>query len=503
MKRSTPVIVGVGQYTLREPRPGFPEDPAALAIEAVRRAFADAGIAESHTERVEAFHTINMLSWRYRPDAAHEICTRLGISPRICVETSVGGEQPVAVIDDLSDQIARGELDFAVVSGAEGQYSLSSAKRSGTPVPWPVKPAQSSRPADHVKAIVHPEAWRHGLRFPIQVYPLFENAYRAAKHQTFAAAQAESGALWAEMSSVAAQNPHAWYREPLSAEQIVTPGPTNRWIFYPYPKHLNAAPNVNQSAAVVLMSSSLADEFAIPESHRVHPISAARGREIADPIRRPSFSRSRAMEATLDHALRTATQAGELPELLEIYSCFPVVPKLARDHLGLPAHRELTVTGGLSFFGGPGNNYMLHGVADLVARLRQSPEPSTALAYGQGEFVTKHAALVLSSAAPATEYQAGTEPIAEQRAIDAAVVNDVESAPDGPSVIETFTAFQEGDGWIGLVVGRLEADGRRFVARTDPTDTRTMAGLLSPDLEAVGRPGTVTPGERFNEFVLR
>ena len=89
---------------------------------------------------------------------------------------------------------------------------------------------------------------------------------------------------------------------------------------------------------------------------------------------------------------------GRTFDAIELYSCFPCVPKMARRTLGLGADVQPTVTGGLTFFGAPLNTYMTHAACAMVRRLRGGAR--LGLLYGQGGFVTKHHALVVSPQTP-------------------------------------------------------------------------------------------------------
>ena len=61
--------------------------------------------------------------------------------------------------------------------------------------------------------------------------------------------------------------------------------------------------------------------------------------------------------------------------------------------------RPLTLTGGLTFGGGPGNNYTTHGIAAMVTALRADPG-AVGLVTGLGWYATKHAVGVLASRPP-------------------------------------------------------------------------------------------------------
>jgi hypothetical protein len=287
---------------------------------------------------------------------------------------------------------------------------------------------------------------------------------------------------------VAAHNPFAWYREARSPEEILALGPRNRWICHPYTRWMNASPAVDQAAAVLVTSRETALEWGIPEHRLVAPVAAAGAREIPDPFQRAQFYRSMAMEATLDGVLARAGVSATDLHALELYSCFPCVPKMAAVHLGIDPTAELSVAGGLSFFGGPANNYMMHAIASMVERLRSGP--GLGLLYGQGEFVTKHHALVVRSGPSAGSYVPGTEPLT----VDGASATLVNDAPSGEGEIETFTATWNKDGLpgAGIVVGRL-ASGRRFIGRTRDGDTRGFRILTDGQVEPVGLPVRVEP----------
>jgi hypothetical protein len=486
------VIIGVGQVTRRDDDAAL--HPVALMAAAVRAAQSEAGL--DSLAALDSLQVVASQSWRYAPNAAHALASELGIRPPHLAESSVGGEQPVVLLDAMATRLAAGEISLGVVAGGEAAASLSSAKRAGVRLPWPDKPARTG--GSRVEAIAHPEAWRHGLRVPIQLYPLFENAFRAYRGLEFDVAQRESGEIWAALSRVAATNPYAWNREPRTADDVRTPGSSNPWICYPYPRAMNAFPNVNQAAAAIMTTRHTALGLGIPESELVYPIAAAGARERTDPLSRPDFRQSLAMEATLDSALERADATASEVEAWELYSCFPCVPKMAAGHLGLPRSTELSVTGGLSFFGGPGSNYMLHAAAAMVERLRLRPTKHAVL-YGQGEFVTKHHALVLGSEMPG-DYHSGGSVLPIQATIDAAPAPSVDPEPDGAGTIETFTAMwdREGQPLHAIIVGRLDKTGDRFVAHTDPDDLATFDALVSGDSEPIGWRVRVRSGAAVN-----
>jgi hypothetical protein len=254
---------------------------------------------------------------------------------------------------------------------------------------------------------------------------------------------------------------------------------------------MTANPLVNQGAAVILTSLGAARELGVDANRLIHVCAGASANEPRDYLQRDRYDRSTAQEAVLQHALELA---GGHFDVMELYSCFPVVPKMARRVLAFDAKAPLTVTGGLSFFGAPLNNYMTHAAAGLVRALRERPQ-QTGLLYGQGEFVTKHHAVVLASRAPtenrlAPEYSAQGEADRRREAAPALAFEYV-----GPAQVETFTIVygREGEVDFGCVIGRTPSR-ERLMARVRADDAATLAQLTNPDSTPVGGDGEVSRG---------
>jgi acetyl-CoA C-acetyltransferase len=330
---------------------------------------------------------------------------------------------------------------------------------------------------------------------PIYLYPLYENASHAAWGQTPREAMAESALLWSRYSEVAATNPYAWLKKTYSPAQIGEATADNRLIAWPYTKHMVANPLVNMGAAVLMTSLGVARELGIPEERLVYVWGGAQASEPRDILARDQYARSHAQDLVMETILAQAGGDASAFSMLELYSCFPVVPKMARRTLGLAADARMTSTGGLSFFGAPLNNYMTHAAAGLVRALRED-RGKLALLYGQGEFVTKHHALVLASKPPAPD--ALREDYSVQTAADArrAAVPPVVAEHNGAATLETFTVVYERDGTPnrGVVIGRTPG-GARLMARVDAAETATLAQLTALDRSPVGSRGEVAKGQ--------
>lgn len=491
----TPVIIGVGEITWRDKDPAQGLEPIALMEAALRAAQADALTgARPHAgtallQGIDALDVVCEHSWPYA-DAPGLLCERLHIRPAHRAYATAGGESPVRLLHEAALRIASGQSAVAAVVGAESSHTVAAAAKAGLSLPWTPRDPQARllRGAD----ICHPEAVRHGVVAPVNVYPLYENAMLHAWGQTPAEAQDESARLWSRMSDVAQRNPHAWQRQALPADDIGTPGERNRLIAWPYTLRMVANPLVNMGAAVLMTSLEMAQELGIPAERLVHVWGGASAQEPRDYLARDHYRHAPAQEAVLDAARELI---GSRPfDVLELYSCFPVVPKMARRTLGLPADAPVSATGGLSFFGAPLNNYMTHAAAALVRALRGGP-PQHALLYGQGEFVTKHHALVLSTQAPPAGSLRADHSVQAQADRRRGPVPALVSDYEGPATVETHTVVYEREGHadFGIVIARTP-DGRRLMARVAAQDTATLAHLTAQDRSPIGQAGTAYLG---------
>lgn len=484
-----PVLVGQGEITLRTADLAHAQEPLALMATAVQRAFEDAG-APGALALIDSLDVVAEYSWPY-PDAPGQLAQRLGIAPGRLAYGEVGGESPIRFIHEAALRIQRGECRVAVVVGAESEYFVQAARKAGQTLPWSRRNEQAylKRGTDWL----HPLAVRLGVASPASVYPFYENATLAAWGQTPAEALQESGHIWSDFSRVAQSNPSAWTREVFSVRDVTEVTPANRLIAWPYTVRVIANPQVNQGAAVVLMDAALAQQLRVPERQCLHLWGGAAASEPDDYLERADYRSVPAQAAVLSAARQWFTDPGESP-CVEFYSCFPVVPKLARRALGLPQQAVLSCTGGLSLFGAPLNNYMTHAAAAMVRRLRVGGA-ATGLLYGQGGYATSHHALVLSTQPPPA-------PLAEnysvQQHADAARgdVPALDMHYSGPAQLETHTTLFERDGTPrhGVVIAR-SPQSARVLARVDAADRRAMGMLTSPDLSPIGLCGTVTPHE--------
>jgi acetyl-CoA C-acetyltransferase len=480
-----PVIVGVGEIVDRPKEILEGLEPLALLEQALRRAEADSG--SKLLGEIGSLDIVNFLSWRYR-DPEKLLSDRLGIKPKHAYYGPVGGESPIRYLHEAAQRIARGECSVAAVCGAEAQSTATKAERAGVELPWTPFAHDVPEPKRGA-AFQKPMAVKLGVFRPITVYPFYEAATAAHWGQTPREAMAESGQLWSTYSNVASQNPNSWLKRRFTADEITTPTPDNRLIAWPYTKLQVANPTVNMGAAVLMTSLAKAKAAGIAEDRLVHVRGGASAEEPRDYLIRDQFFESHPQNAVLNAVVDLVGGDGKALDAIELYSCFPCVPKMARRTLGLGADVQPTVTGGLTFFGAPLNTYMTHAACAMVRKLRGGAR--LGLLYGQGGFVTKHHALVLSRQAPHGALAQDSSVQAEADRHRRAVPEFVTEA-NGKGEVESFTVIygRNGEAEHGVVMLRTQ-DNARALARVPASDGATLSHLLNMNRTPVGSRGDI------------
>lgn len=481
----TPVIVGVGEITQRTKLPDEALEPLALMEMALRAAEQDA--RAPLLVHLDSLDVIQEFSWPYL-DAPGQLSERLGIAPRRVHYGPVGGETPVYFLHEAALRIWRGESEVAAVVGAEAQYAATAAQKHGHELPWSPRDANAKlvRGADYL----HRVAVQLGVASPSTVYPFYENAAQHAWGQTPQQGRDESGQIWARCSEVAANNAYAWSRQPMGPEDIVVPQEGNRLVAWPYTVRMVANPLVNQGAATLVTSVERALEMGIPPERLVYLWFGAAAQEPDDYLERDQFARVPAQEAVLERILELAGDRAAFAAH-ELYSCFPIVPKMARRTLALPTSAALTTTGGLSFFGAPLNNYMSHATAAMVRSLRDRPQ-ALGLLYGQGGYLTKHHAIVLASSPPKEvllkeDYSVQTSADARRGEAPALALDH-----SGVAFLESYTVVYHRDETPlhGVVIARTPQD-QRLLAKLPADDARGIATLTNLRSNPIGQRGRV------------
>lgn len=509
---NTPVLIGAGQFTHRD---GFETCP--LPVEmctiAVRAAFDDAGLKHETAAQADCVATVRftidepsvqkMLPVPRAANPPQALAGTLGADHAHLLETATGGNTPQATVNELCARIARGEHQLVILAGAEFLGSVQAMIKAGrmdllARHDIPAEATQERFGSDLPGCTALEDSY--GLNFPTNTYAMFENAYRAQLGRSLTDHASAMGALFAPFTKVAASNPYAWFQKERSAGELVTVTDANRMVGFPYPKYLNAILQVDQSAALVLASYEKAVLLGVAPEKMVFLHGCADVNEIWNPIDRVNYHSSPAMALAGREALAMAGCKIDGIDAFDLYSCFPIAVELACKELGIDPDggNGLTMTGGLPYFGGPGNNYSMHAIAESIAYCRAN-RGKKALITANGWFLTKQSVGIYSTE-PVTGAWQRRQPGDYQSQIDQLERPCViQVAEDGPATIETYTVVHGRDGpRMGIVVGR-DGQGRRFLANTPKGDLAIMADLEAS--EGVGRTGQVRHENGRNIFI--
>lgn len=486
----TPVVIGVGD--LRSGRAGAPADPREpldLIVEATRAALADTGLADELVSRIDTVRAVKTASWSY-DDLPGLLAERISATPEHTSTTPIGGHWPAAQLDRIAYDIANGTSSVALLVGGEAQASISNALKAGTdPAALGWIAAPGGPPAFDPDDLGSAAMQRAAMVVPTRVYPLFENRLSHRLGHSREKSIEWSAELYGTFSEIAADNPVSWNPDVRTSEDIRTVGPKNRAVTDPYPLLMNAMPFVDQAAAVVVTSLATARELGVADDRILYVWGGAGATEPTDVLARADFGHSAALADALRRTLDRADLHASDFDIIDAYSCFPVVPKLLVEHLGLPRDTVPTVTGGHSFFGGPLNSYTLHSIVAVARRLRTDGE--LALVHGNGGYLTYQHVVVLGCTPHSNGYIGDPEPVLLS-------ASETEPALDYSGEIEIVTATAEfgrdGTPTIGFLIGTTP-DGRRVSGHTDAAGARILAAgadIIGTTVHVVDRGGIVT-----------
>jgi acetyl-CoA C-acetyltransferase len=492
-----PVVIASGQFVERDRW----VDPVELMASACESALGDVPRLRDRIDRVSVVDIMT----RSSQAPATELAALLGLGPAVTREvTTVGGNSPQWLVSRAATMITEGSCSVTLIAGAEAQRSSRARKAQGIP-------------RDEVRTEVEPDlrvgddrpGWGQAeldiaLLAPLHVYTLFESVLAARSGHDATAHRRALGALMAPFTSVAASHPYAWFQDERSAEELATPSPDNRIVCEPYTKRMTAFPGTDQAAALVVCSLAEAERAGVAD-RAVFVWSGAEAVEVRAVSARPDLGRSPAIAAASAALFAAASAAAARTvgiddvDCIDLYSCFPSAVQFATEALGV-AHddrRGLTVTGGLPYFGGPGNDYATHSIATLTERLRNDEAPGTRLGLvtAVGWYVTKNALGLYGTTPPPDGFRRG-DTTAAQAAIDTSAVDVALTldAPEPATVVAATVWRDNGGAAAGApVIARL-ADGRHMALA--PADQDVVAAMGETDIPGlVGGAVVVQAGE--------
>ena len=506
MNPRTPVLVGVGQFTERIDDPGYRGmSSVELATAAASAALADTGVDPATVagaiDTVVGLRQFEISGRGMAPlgcstNYPRSVAQRIDAAPARAVLEPIGGQGPQHVITEFAGVIAAGRADVVMVFGSENGSTLRSFAKAATPPDHSeTVEGQLEDRGYGYEGLFSDYTVAHGLLGAPAQYGLLENARRGRIGLSVPDYRRAMAELFAPFTTVAARNPFSSSPMARTVEEILTVDSGNRMICDPYPRLLVARDQVNQGAAAVLMSTAAARRLGVPEEKWVYLRGHA---DIVDQslLDRADLSYNSASILAVQEALEVAGVGIDDVATFDLYSCFPVPVFNFCDGMNLRPDdpRGLTLTGGLPYFGGPGNSYSLHAIAETVNEMRSKPG-TFGLVAANGGIMSKYSVGVYSTEAAEWSIDNSAQLCASIAARPAVPVAE---HPDGMGTIETYTVRYDWPVRTGIIVGRLDSNRDRFMAVTEDPE---LVALLT-DSEPLGARIRVRPDGTTNRAVL-
>lgn len=483
---NTPVVVGVGQAAERIDDADYRAlSPVELAAAAGRAALVDCGAdydaVAAAVDTVAGVRQFEISGVIKAPlgrsnNYPRSVANRLGARPARAILEVVGGQGPQHLISELAGQIAAGRCNAALIFGSDATSTLRHfAKADTKPDFSETVDGDLEDRGQGIEKLVSRYTVVHGLTSaPIQ-YALLENARRAQTGLAPADYRRAMAELFAPFTKIAASNPFAAAPVERSVDELATVTERNRMIAEPYPRLMVARDQVNQGAAALLMAVGEARRLGVPEGNWVYLHGHADAEE-QSLLERPHLGRAPSAVLAVREALAMAGVGVDDVATFDLYSCFAVPVFNVCDGVGIATDdpRGLTVTGGLPFFGGAGNNYSMHAVAETVAQLRAAPG-EFGLVGANGGILSKYSVGVYSTTPVGWTPDRNAQ---LQARIDGSPRVAVVENADGTGTVETYTVRRDDGRSTGIIVGRLD-DGSRFLSTTE--DDELIALLVDGD----------------------
>jgi len=481
----SPCIIGVARKTWHpaDNPVGAPE-PLDMWEETARAAAGDAGVPDA-LKALQWIDVVYSQTWQY-DDPPARLAERLGATPASTRYSGIGGSVPQHFLAGTAEVIQSGQVDLALLVGAEALATVRKLKKAGEKPQWSYPPAER-RPFP-IDMQFHPSEISHSVFEAYLTFSLFDNARRAHLGRSLAEHRDALGQTMARLAEVAATSPHAWFPVARSASEIATATPDNRMVAYPYTKLMTSIMDVDMSAAVLMASAEKADALGIPEDKRVYLRAWSYAEDPVHVADHRDLWRSPAMARASSETLEAAAVSIDDVAHFDLYSCFASSVNFAQDALGLAENdsRSMTQTGGLPYHGGPGSNYMTHSIAAMAETLRGDPG-SLGLVSGVGMHMQKHI-YGLWSTKPG-----GRLPMRVNT--DLAMRTTIADDPSGSATVATYSVLHGRDGSPGsaLLVCDLPNGGRCYAKLDGPE-----AWAEAEEQELIGRTVTLTPTDGIN-----
>jgi acetyl-CoA C-acetyltransferase len=496
-KELCPVIAGVAQF--KQPKETFnPLDPLRLMVKACKMALGDSK-TPSLKHYIDSIFMVNINSWSYK-DAPEQLSIALGIKPVKKVYLPDGGDTPQLLVNRAVKKIMTRKSQVILITGAEAGYSLYRSQKGKVSLNWPIrrKPKYMEGNLWHGTSDFEN---KYNLIIPAYSYAIFETSLRSFLNHSLEEHNSYIAKIFEKFSKIASKNPYAWEKKSYSAEELITPAPNNREITHPYTKRLCSNVYVDQAAAIIIASKKIVEKLKIDQKKWVYPMGGVDFKNIFNITQRPKLYNSPAARIGIKYVLKRARLKLEEINLFDIYSCFPSIVEIIKNEIGLEEDdpRQLTITGGLPYFGGPWSTYSLHAIVTAVELIRKNPSLKIMI-IANGGYNTKQSFGVYGSIPSANSIDTLKESREQDIILDQKLPKPVVKA-NGNLKIEGYTIPFDRYGYPsrGIAIGILE-DGRRTIGFIH-IKPKLMKKLITEEL--VGRTFPIFYNSRVKLNLIR
>jgi acetyl-CoA C-acetyltransferase len=467
--KATPLIVSSAQYTQRKDAKSY-LDPLNLMIKTGKKTIAHNGIKKLR-EVIDAIFMVNINCWSYR-DAPAALAQTLSINPKEKVYLSDGGNTPQMLVNRAAKKIEAGDLKAVLIIGAEAAYSKILAKKGRINLNWPEKEQPAYMEGKLWDGINKFEN-KYKFKFPPLSYALLETAVMAASGRSLEEHKAYMGKLFQHFSEIAAEDPYAWSQKDYTAEDIITPSEKNRMVCFPYTKRMCSNMFVDMSAAVLMTSEEIAEDFNIIPEQWVYIMGGSDLKNIHEISKRHFLHTSPASRHGSKLALKQAGLKLDDIDAFDLYSCFPSIVEIMMNEIGIQEDdsRQLTLTGGLPYFGGPWSNYSLHAIVKAIKKIQQQNNLKI-MVVANGGYNSKQSFGIYGNNPPKIPWNDHTFEHLQGEILKKSLKDPVEKA-NGQMTVEAYTLSYNRDQVPkeGIAIGKVDKKTRTIAYITEDIET--------------------------------
>jgi len=499
--KNTPVIIGAAQITQKKDV-NIPLDPINLIAKACNNALANTFVNEVRSI-IDTIYMSTISSWIYE-NAPGKLSNLLGIKPNKKYVAPISGNMPQLLVNKAAKAIFLGESRAILIAGGEAFYSRYRAKKGRIKLNWP-KPLPKAVNEARKAIIFYLSQFENQYRLtnPTYIYALIETSLRAASNRSLKQHLDYIGKLYERFSVIASENPYAWERNQYKADKIITPNSDNRIVCHPYTKRMVANLYVDQAASLVIASEELANELGIDQKLWVYPMGGVDLKNIFYLSQRPTLFNSPAIREGSRLVLDQAGLKLDDIDAFDLYSCFPCMVEISKKEIGIAEEdpRDLTITGGLSFFGGPFSSYSLHSIVSAVDLIQKNPSMKI-MVLANGGYNTAQSFGIYGKNPPAKAWDENDyEKI--QQSINTQSLQELVEVANGNLTVEAYTIIYDRKGLpeFGVVIGQLDNEFRTIAFIL--TDSETFLKLEQQEL--VGQTFLVEYDSKlkFNKLIFK